>query len=391
MVKEAVPERPRICNRCGSESSQAAQNCSQCGAKRFAPPWVLAKKPITRWTSVEVTETNPRYGDVTKRVTLSKWWPTGRSTFHLPRPEMWDKIRAAVDELGARVGWMRPHEIATTVQQRISGEGGTTDLEELDKLASQYPELVGQLLASFDPRKLGGEDVDRLAQLLRDLAEAASKGSAGFRDAFVGVLEALPQQGKQALDELENLLRSWSLHQVTAAAHTVKTRLDTIELFRRQVEDDRTFELKGDTSIHRILEREMWLIDERYWLLKSNKTLRNFIGSEMSKRDRKRYGSMRPDFVCGSVGSKLIIVELKRPGATLKIEDLNQLETYLAVAEDYSQRYRTSEAYLVGNKTDSDLLRRMKYRSRSFKILTYSDLIDRAEDRYRDFLGSPSE
>ena len=130
----------------------------------------------------------------------------------------------------------------------------------------------------------------------------------------------------------------------------------------------------------------MWMIDERYFLLKSNKTLRDFIGKEMSKKDKKRHGDKRPDFVCGSVGDKLIIVELKRPSKTLNIEDLNQLETYLTVIEAYSTKYRSHEAYLMGNKQDEDLIKRSKFRSSIFKIWTYTDLIDNTETRYQEFL-----
>ena len=87
------------------------------------------------------------------------------------------------------------------------------------------------------------------------------------------------------------------------------------------------------------------------------------------------------------LGDKLIIIEIKRPSHTLKIEDLNQLETYLAVAEQHLS-YRTYEAYLVGNKKDSDLLRRLKHRSSSFKIMTYSDLVGSVESKYRNYLDS---
>ena len=131
----------------------------------------------------------------------------------------------------------------------------------------------------------------------------------------------------------------------------------------------------------------MWLIDERYWLLQSNSTLRTFIGEEMSERDKKMYGKKRPDFVCGTVGDKLIIVELKRPAHELDVDDLNQAETYLTIAESYA-KYRSFESYLVGNKKSDDLMRRMKHRSSSFKVLTYTDLVRDTENRYREFLGS---
>ena len=52
----------------------------------------------------------------------------------------------------------------------------------------------------------------------------------------------------------------------------------------------------------------------------------------MNKKDRKKYGKKRPDFVCGTVGEKLILLELKKPYHQLQIKDLNRLENYLAMA-----------------------------------------------------------
>ncbi|HUT57843.1 MAG TPA: hypothetical protein VNA25_08335 [Phycisphaerae bacterium] len=131
----------------------------------------------------------------------------------------------------------------------------------------------------------------------------------------------------------------------------------------------------------------MWLVDERYWLLQSNATLRTFIGDEMARADKKRFGKKRPDFACGMVGQKLIMVELKRPAHELVIDDLNQLETYVTISEQYtSSSFRSYEAYLIGNKKSEDLTRRMKHRSSSFKVRTYTDLVIDTEHRYRNFL-----
>jgi len=94
----------------------------------------------------------------------------------------------------------------------------------------------------------------------------------------------------------------------------------------------------------------------------------------MSKRDKEKYGDQRPDFVCGTVGDRLIILELKKPSHILKVDDLNQLETYMTVVESYLN-FRSSRGYLVGFKIDDEAKRRLKYRS-GFDILFFADIID---------------
>jgi len=197
-------------------------------------------------------------------------------------------------------------------------------------------------------------------------------------------VKKLPKQKQRALEDLALLLEGWSLQAITNVAQQVRSRLDAIKLFEAQIQDERTYEIRGDKSIHRILERSMWLVDERYWILHSNAPLRKFIGDGLPKKDKK-YEKLRPDFVCGTLGKKLIILELKRPSHVLGVEDLNQLELYIVLAEDYSN-FTDYEAYLVGNKKSDELMRRLKHRSNKFKTLTYSDLLQDTKQKYEAFL-----
>ncbi|RIK66094.1 MAG: hypothetical protein DCC65_10750 [Planctomycetota bacterium] len=333
---------------------------------------------------VEVTSTNPDFGEVQRRITLSKWWPGGNASFHIPNAAQWNEIERIINEdLGPFLGWKTQRELLAAVREKQKeGQEAAGDLRQL---VTDYPDVLKQVVAAVDAAKLGKRDMDGLIKVMGNLADAVANANAGFRQAFLAVVGKLPKQGQRALEDLALLLEGWSLQQVASVAQQVRSRVETIDLFKKQIRDNRTYEIRGDKSIHRILERAMWLIDERYWLLQSNSTLRTFIGDEMSKIDKKAYGKKRPDFACGTVGERLIIVELKRPAHALSAKDLNQLETYLTVAESYS-KYRGFEAYLVGNKKDDDLLRRLKHRSSSFKVLTYTDLIQDTETRYREFL-----
>ena len=374
----------KICNRCGSENAVNAEKCAGCGSKRFAPTWVVAKREVNRQVGVEITTTNPSFGKVEKRITLSKWWPGNSSTFHIPNISQWQRIESIINnDLGPYIGWKTKRELLSNIKEKQKTDKAIH--KDVKEIVRDYPEFLKQVVAAVDTAKLGKQDMDGLMKVLGQLADAVTDANAGFRKAFLSVVAKLPKQGQRALEDLELLLEGWSLQQITAIAQQVRSRIGTIELFKKQIKDKRTYEIRGDNSIHRILERAMWLIDERYWLLQSNATLRTFIGEEMSKKDKKKYGKKRPDFACGTVGERLIIVELKRPSHELEIDDLNQLETYLTIAEQY-KKFRSFEAYLIGNKKSDDLLRRLKHRSNNFKVLTYIDLISDTEHRYREFL-----
>lgn len=385
MAKRKKTRKPKlkICSRCGHENIASVLECAGCHGVRFEPEWVIAKAPVTRQTSVQVTSSNPNFGEPQKRITLSKWWPEGgRAVFHIPTPGLWESIKTIIDEkLAPIIGWESAKQIIEKVSSGSSGEQKTA----ANQLLTQHPQILKELVTHIDPKKLSANDMESLTEVLGQISDVATNANAGFREAFLSVVKKLPPQPQRALEDLDLLLQGWSLNVVTNVAQQVRSRLDTIKLFEESINNPRTLEITGNNSIHRILERAMWLVDERYWLLHSNKTLLKIIGAELEKTDKKLYGKKRPDFVCGTVGDRLVILELKRPSHELKVADLNQLETYIAIAAKHF-KFTTFSAYLVGMKVGADLKDRMQYRSQSFKILHYSNIIDDTKKRYQEFL-----
>ncbi len=373
----------RVCSSCGIANVETAIKCSKCGKSRFEPEWVLAKAPISRQASVQVTLSSRKFGDQKKRITLSKWWPGGRATFHIAHPWHWEQIKSAIDEeLAPFIGW-------ETAERLIESIGAAANEHEkshaVNRLVTDHPQILKEIVTHIDPTKLSASDFESLTETLGQISDVVTNANAGFREAFLSVISKLPSQHQRAIEDLDLLLKGWNLNVVTNVANQVRTRLETISLFEDRVNDPRTLELTGENSIHRILERSMWLVDEKYWLLHSNRTLRCSIGDALTKRDKKKYGNKRPDFVCGTVGDRLVILELKRPSHELTIDDLNQLETYVAVAEKYF-KFSTFSAYLVGKTADQEVSQRLKYRSGNFKVLFYANLLGDTRQRYSEFL-----
>lgn len=372
----------KICSRCGVENKMEVTACASCKASRFEPEWVIAKVPINRQMSVQVTSSNPAFGESQKRITLSKWWPGGRATFHITKAGAWESVRDIVeDKLAPIIGWESSKKMIETITTGTAKEQKAT----ANKLITEHPQILKEIVTHIDPKKISANDMESLTDVLGQISDVVTNANAGFREAFLSVIKKLPSQPQRALEDLDLLLKGWNLNVITNVAQQVRNRLDTINLFEERVNDPRTLEITGDNSIHRILERAMWLVDERYWLLYSNKTLLKIIGDELQKTNKKLYGKKRPDFVCGTVGDRLVILELKRPSHELQTEDLNQLETYIAIAEKHL-KFNTFSAYLVGKGASSDLKQRLKYRSDRFSILYYSNLLDNTKKRYQEFL-----
>lgn len=370
----------KLCQKCHAENIVSASVCSACGNKKFAPEFIKKIEKVIGNTFAQVTL--PKESKE-KRITLYKWWPGGKASFNINNQEQWGKIVEIIQtRLIPYLGWQTKEELVaeiTTISSKATNE-------QIEKLTKGYPDLIRKVLQKIDVTQWEESSYNDIADILKEISELLSKTDVGFRQAFSDVIMHLPKQGKRAIEDLSELLKTWSLKQITSISTQVIERIQTLELFKDRILDDKTYEIRGDDSIHRILERAMWIIDERYWLMHSNETLRKIVGNEIVKAN-KGNEKKRPDFVCGSVGDKLIIVELKRPSHALKIEDLNQLENYLSIIEQ-KHSGKSFECYLIGRTVSDELERKKKYRASHFKIKTFADLIDDTEKRYKEYLDS---
>jgi hypothetical protein len=366
----------KVCNRCGEHNPQNAQKCKACGKASFAPLFVRERKRINQAVTVDIVESHPDFPPVRLQVQLNRFWKGDATKFSITNEKQWGDILAAVEALAPAAGW-KPSAVTKRLMVAPKGIGSLPSSERTVDLAQVLERDV-------DLSGIAPDDYQKFVALVKSLSAVFKTVDAGFAAAFSKVVAKLPSQRQQALQELSELLESWSLHQLTGVTREVTSRVATISLFKQRIEDDATYEIRGDNSIHRILENAMWLLDDRYWLLQSNSSLRTLIGDRVVKLN-KGDASKRPDFVCGSVDKKLIIVEIKRPGHKLNVDDLNQLEEYFAIAEKLTD-LGNYEGYLVGREISDDLRARMKFRGRGFNIQLYADLVASTERRYKDYL-----
>ena len=256
--------------------------------------------------------------------------------------------------------------------------------EEILDFIQNNPGATIKLISALNIDKLDEEDFDYLGQVIKVLNDSVLKANKRLKISFQDLLGKITKEDAEGMDKLSDLMNTWSLVQITSLTKLIKERLDSIEMFEKLIHDNKTYELKSDNSIHRILERSMWLIDENYWLVQSNKSLRNFIGDELEKLDKK-YAYKRPDFVCVQSDKKLIIVEIKRPSIELGKDELDQIELYLRLIKKYKGNDYSTDAYLIGNKISNEAREVLEFR-RGIKIRTYQDIIETNRYKYQNFL-----
>lgn len=374
----------KICENCEKKELVNQIRCSNCGHSIFRPGFVEKRRKITKNFSVNVV---PSFNDPSKKVlTLYKWFP-GKDPWYvnITSSMEWEAIKKIInDELGPLIGWQTKESINQILGNAIKTI--SSDKSSIKTINREFAKIIKGIIKRLDFKKIDEKNHKYIMEILGSIAQVITKSDEAFQVSFKNIIKQLPKQEKIALDQLDDLLRDWTLKQITGVTQIVRERLNEILRFESAADKDKTYEIKGDNSIHRILERAMWIVDERYWLLHSNETLRKIVGDQIVK-EYKNNERLRPDFVCGSIGNKLIIVELKRPSHKLTTKDLGQLEQYLKIIESHTTEYKNFEAYLVGKTIEEDLNRTMRYRRTDIlKIRTFADIIDDTKKRYKDYL-----
>lgn len=107
-------------------------------------------------------------------------------------------------------------------------------------------------------------------------------------------MKKLPEQGATALNQLSDLMEELTVGQIAAVTTEVQRRANLLKLFKERCLDEKTYEIRGEGSIHRLLEQAMWIVDEHYWLMFSNSQLRTLVTKQILKED-KLHETERPD------------------------------------------------------------------------------------------------
>jgi hypothetical protein len=257
-------------------------------------------------------------------------------------------------------------------------------LTSLPEAADAVPKKDRQQLPAQIAELVERQGPDFVFDLLSSLDGAIPRGQARIGEVFKRVVSRLSQEPVKALDELSDLMEQWNLLQLTSLMNVLQGRLATIDTFETLILDDQTYELKTDKSVHRTLERSMWLLNDEYWIAQSNKALRTVIGKQLEKDD-KTYEKRRPDFACVDASGKTVLVEIKRPSLELGKDEIDQAELYMRIVRKHTSQRKTPTVYLIGRQISDEAHELAEMRGYP-SLMTYQDMIEQARRRYQEYL-----
>lgn len=299
--------------------------------------------------------------------------------FNIKNGKDWILIKEAIDKLSPEIGKVLSE---TEIHQAIEQISKETELLEL---IASYPELLNQIPADLDILTLPSEHKEALKRLLEVGGGVANK-----------VIAQLSKQPISDINKFTELLEELKLSTINSLVTHITSRIAFIDMFEKAILDDSSYERRGIDSIHNRLKTNMWIVDRNYSVLHDDETLKNIIYKDYDKNVQGKDFTVRPDFLCMSNTvdndpKKIVIIEIKRPTVTIKMEHITQIMKYKMILQKYSgEKISDCICYIVGREIDPLVLNNDLSNS-GFIVRTYTDFISRARKFYQEYLKIISE
>ena len=184
------------------------------------------------------------------------------------------------------------------------------------------------------------------------------------------LLQQISEMSEKEIDLLVDVVNRWDIEEAKVVLDLLGERLDLIEKMRELVEDPNTDELH---QLQPLFKRGLWIFGPGYERIDftSNEKLTTVLTKLFEKKDlsKLKTPNRRPDFVAledSTIGAysyeefdentaevigikKVLIVELKKGGYTITIDELRQAEDYALEIERSVNEYTKIECYVLGS------------------------------------------
>lgn len=262
-----------------------------------------------------------------------------------------------------------------------------------EKKIEDDPELRARIDALDKPsadqvrrfiRALGAADTDE--DRVKPLADTVIRAYEyrQFHD-FIQQLDDIAEEPEQLQLAVE-YLRGWKVLESRAILEVIKGRLDIVDKFHSMIVNDaaETAWAVGGENLHDLIADYPWLIQPEWQVLSEERRITTQLrqwGNEdiADPDDRRRY-----DFLALESEGGLIVIEIKRSGHAVTLEDLQQLERYV---ERLAQgRPNIRGVFITGDRyaLPERLLRNWRDRE-DIELLSWAEVHTRTRSYYEHY------
>lgn len=164
-----------------------------------------------------------------------------------------------------------------------------------------------------------GEPAEKIEPYVFVLLEAIERSDYGT------VLEHLAESSRRDVASIAEALAEFGLAEMAYLVEQSKARQAFLDNLEALANDPKTLE----ASMHKAIEKNLWLFGPEYSLFSSNQTLQRLIEDSIGAKYQGDKASNRPDLLLNeNLNGEYLLIEFKRPSHALKRDDYSQATNY---------------------------------------------------------------
>ncbi len=242
-------------------------------------------------------------------------------------------------------------------QQKINRE-----LEKLPEYKRQFAEKSLQRVIE----KFYGEPEEKVNTIISVMVDAIEK------DYYWSVIQNIENTRDGDVEKFAEALCEFGLLEMSIVTGQATNRLRFLDELDLLSSNPNTLE----ATIHKALEKNLWVLGSQYSLIFSNKTLATGIAAYLEKEFTGARASKRPDLFLGEdITRKHLLIEFKRPSETIGRDAENQALKY---RDDLNSiiHGKKIEIIVMGGRVDPNISSHNE--REDVKFLTYTDITSSA-------------
>jgi len=235
--------------------------------------------------------------------------------------------------------------------------------------------------------KVLGQKSDETDDRTRDLADSLIRAYE-FRT-FHDVIDDIEQAGDdpEKLEEMLGRLHDWKVLESRAILEIVRGRLSIINKLEQMIIHDapETASSKTHDNLHDLLAEYPWLFNPEWQVFAEEKTISRQL-QEWGERDcSEEMKNKRVDFLAFAKSTDaLVIIELKRPGHSVSLEEVQRLEQYQVELMRARENCKRVLVY-AGSVNIHSIKWAQMQEAKDFEVLQWSQMFTRAKTFYSHY------
>lgn len=215
-------------------------------------------------------------------------------------------LRAAFEHQYRREMQLAQARLKKEIQTRLSG------LPEHKRVFAE--QAIKKILDKYY-----GEPESKVEPIVFVLLEALERSD------YRALLEHIADASHRDIATVADILNEFGLADMARVAEQASARMTFLDQLERLARDPRT----SEASMHKALERNLWIFGTEYSLFSSNMTLKRQVEEFLKKEYGGQNADKRPDLLLNEdLNGTYLLIEFKRPAHALTYNDYQQATSY---------------------------------------------------------------